>query len=159
MAPRPGDPAPDLTLPAANHDEATLTLSEHVGEGPVVLAFFPLAFTGTCTTELCTFRDDLAAYEDLDAQVVGVSCDARPSLRAFAEAQGYTFPLLSDWNREVVPRYGGFHDELVGLREVPRRAVFVVDRRMHVAYAWVTDDADDLPPFDEVKAALERLRA
>ncbi len=158
-APQPGDPAPPVTLPAVNHPEGTFSLEEAVAEGPVVLAFFPLAFTSTCTTELCTFRDDLAAYDALSAQVVGVSCDARPSLRVFAREQGYTFPLLSDWNRTVVPRYGGFHETLVGLREVPRRAVFVVDGGMRVAYAWVTTDADDLPPFDEVKAALERLRS
>lgn len=154
MVPDVGEPAPGFELPAANADADRIRLDDAVAEGPVVLAFFPLAFTGTCTEELCSFRDDIGVYQQVDAQVLGVSRDSPPVLEAFARQQGVPFPLLSDWGLEVVPRYGGVHEELLGLPRVPKRAVFVVDRDRRVRFRWVTDDADDLPPFDDVVDAL-----
>lgn len=149
-----GEEAPDFTLPAANADRDEVTLSRAAAGGKVVLAFFPLAFHGTCRNELCTFRDEVGVFHHANAQVLGVSADSPLTLREFARVEGYQFPLLSDWNRKVIPDYGGFHDELHGLREVPRRAVFVVDEDRTVRYRWVTDDPEDLPPFDAVQGAL-----
>lgn len=153
--PQVGETAPDFTLPAANAEgRDEVTLSEEAASGDVVLAFFPLAFNGACRNELCTFRDEVGVFHHADAQVLGVSADSTLTLREFARVEDYQFPLLSDWNREVVPQYGGFHDEFQGLRQVPRRAVFVVDRDRTVRYRWITEDPSALPPFDAVAEAL-----
>jgi peroxiredoxin len=149
-----GDTAPDFQLPAANHDGDVVHLDEALEDGPVVLAFFPLAFTGTCRDELCTFRDRLGEFEDVGAQVLAISVDSPPALERFAEDEDLNFPLLSDFNRDVTPGYGGFHEDLMGLQRVARRAVFVLDGDRTVRYAWATDDPSDLPPFDEIQGAL-----
>lgn len=155
IGPDVGERAPDFTLPAANAENVDeLRLSKTAASGPVVLAFFPLAFNGTCRNELCTFRDDIGVFHNADAHVLGVSADSTMTLQEFARVEGYQFPLLSDWNREVVPEYAGFHDEFKGLRQVPRRAVFVVDRDREVRYRWITEDSSALPPFDAVQEAL-----
>lgn len=155
VGPQEGETAPDFTLPAANaSDVDEVTLSKTAATGPVVLAFFPLAFNGACRNELCTFRDDIGVFHNADAHVLGVSADSTMTLQEFARVEDYQFPLLSDWNREVVPDYAGFHDEFKGLRRVPRRAVFVVDRDRTVRYRWITEDPSALPPFDAVAEAL-----
>lgn len=150
-----GTTAPDFTLPAANAEADTVTLSEATADGAAVLAFFPLAFTSGCTTEVCTFRDRLEEFEDVGAQVFGISVDSPPTLERFAEDQNLNFPLLSDFNREVTGDFGGFHEDLLGLQEVARRAVFVVDEDREVVFSWVTDDPSELPPFDEVRSAAK----
>lgn len=154
-----GETAPDFTLPAANADAETVNLEEATDDGAAVLAFFPLAFTGGCTTEMCTFRDRLDEFEDVGARVFGVSVDSPPTLERFAEDEDLNFPLLSDFNRTVTDDFGGFHEELAGLRQVARRAVFVVDADREVRFSWVTDDPSELPPFDEIQASLQQVEA
>ena len=122
----------------------------------VVIAFFPAAFTGVCTTELCTFRDQLAAFNAINATVVGICVDAPFSNAAFAEKNGLNFPILSDYTRAAVNAYGIAHNDFAGMPgyTASKRAVFVVDAAGVVTYEWVGPNPGVLPPFDEITAAL-----
>ncbi|MEF8788786.1 MAG: redoxin domain-containing protein [Haloarculaceae archaeon] len=148
--PEVGDPAPDVSLPMAGGDAyddvEQFELSEALADGPVVLAFFPAAFTGGCTEELCTFRDELASFEALDAQVYGVSVDLPFALNVFAMEQELTFPLLSDFDGEAIEAYDVVLEGLYGLSGVAERSVFVVDTDGVVRYRWVREDGN--PDFE-----------
>ena len=134
-----------------------VSLADYKGKNLVIL-FFPLAFTGVCTTELCTVRDNLNVYTSLNADVVGISVDSLFSLGKFKEEQQYNFPLLSDFNKETSQAYGAFYDEFVlDMKGVARRAAFVVDKDGMVQYAEVLESAGDLPNFDAIKEALSGL--
>ena len=126
MAVTVGTAAPDFTLP--NQDRESVTLSQQVAKGPVVLAFFPAAFSSVCTTELCTFRDGMAAFGRVGATVLGISVDTFFTLKAYADAQKLPFPLLSDFNKTVIREYGVYNEDMIGLKGIAKRAVFVVDR-------------------------------
>ncbi|RMF20325.1 MAG: peroxiredoxin, partial [Bacteroidetes bacterium] len=124
----------------------------------VVLLFFPLAFTGVCTTELCTVRDDLSSYNDLNAQVLAVSIDTPFSLAKFKAEQNLNFPLLSDFNREVARAYDALYEEFVlGMKGVAKRSAFVIDKNGVIRYAEVLDNAGDLPNFEAIKQTLATL--
>ncbi|ELY44443.1 redoxin domain-containing protein [Natronorubrum sulfidifaciens] len=155
--PETGDAAPDFTVPLANGDVDSFTLSERLeDEAPVVLAFFPGAFTGVCTDEMCTFQDRLAAFNDLDATVYGVSRDSPFALNEFRNQNGLEFGLLSDYNKDVIADYDiemDFAD--LGVYGVAKRSVFVVNGDVEVTYAWVSDDPGVEPDYDEVEAAVE----
>ncbi|WP_126662962.1 redoxin domain-containing protein [Haloterrigena salifodinae] len=157
--PETGDAAPDFTAPLANGDIEEFTLSDHLeDEAPIVLAFFPGAFTGVCTTEMCTFQDRLAAFNDLDASVYGVSRDSPFTLNEFREQNDLEFGLISDYNKEIIDDYGiemDFAD--LGVYGVAKRSVFVVDADGEIAYSWVSDDPGVEPDYDEVEAAVEEL--
>jgi len=150
-----GSKAPDFTLP--NQDRQPVTLSEQLKKGPVVLAFFPGAFSGTCTTEMCTFRDSSSEFNNVGATVVGVSTDTFFALKAWAGQQRFTFPLLSDYNREVLPKYGVVNPDMIGLKNIAKRAVFVIDRGGVVRYREVLDDARNEPDYAKVKQAVASL--
>ena len=154
MAIHPGDPAPDFTL--KNTDLEEVTLSSLRGRN-VVLLFVPLAFTGVCTQELCEISQGISAYSDLDAEVLGISVDSPFAQKAWAEQEGISIPLLSDFNREVCAAYGARYDDLLGLVGVAKRSAFVIDREGIVRYASVSDDAKVLPDFEAVKACLGSL--
>src|ERR1041384_7869130 len=113
MAATVGQKAPDFKLMNENREE--VTLSSQKGK-PVVLAFFPAAFSGVCQKELCTFRDSMARLNKAHAQVYGISVDTFFALKAFADAQRFTFPLLSDFNKETIREYGVFNDDMIGLK-------------------------------------------
>ncbi|MEM0994048.1 MAG: redoxin domain-containing protein [Bacteroidota bacterium] len=150
-----GDQAPDFTLTSDTKEQISL---EDYKNKNVVLLFFPLAFTGVCTTELCTMRDDIGTYEGLDAQVLAVSVDSPFTLEAFKAQQNYNFPLLSDFNKEVSTTYGAVYEDFVmGMKGVSKRAAFVIDKKGVVRYAEVLDNAGELPNFEDVKATLARL--
>ena len=161
--PEVGDPAPDVSLPMAGGDAyddvEQFELSEALADGPVVLAFFPAAFTGGCTEELCTFRDELASFESLDAQVYGVSVDLPFALNVFAMEQELTFPLLSDFDGEAIEAYDVVLEGLYGLSGVAERSVFVVDTDGVVRYRWVREDGN--PDFEwlveQVREAVAAL--
>lgn len=155
MAADVGAKAPDFTLP--NQDREAVTLSEQVQKGPVVLAFVPAAFSGVCTKELCTFRDSLAELTKVNATVLGISVDTFFTLKAWGDAQGYTFPLLSDFNKTVIRDFGVFNEDMIGLKGIARRAVFVIDRNGIVRHREVLDDARNEPDYGKVKAALAAL--
>ncbi len=147
-----GDAAPDFTAPLANGDVEEFTLSENLDDAPVVLAFFPGAFTGVCTTEMATFEENLDDFEG--ATVYGVSVDAPFSLNEFRDQQDLSFGLVSDSNKEIIDDYGvemDFAD--MGYYGVAKRAVFVVDGDGDVAYEWVSDDPGVEPDYDEVADA------
>lgn len=146
-----GAVAPDFTLP--DQDRQAVTLSSFRGR-PVVLAFFPAAFSSVCTTELCTFRDRLAALEDAPAQVLGISVDTFFALKAFHTAEGLTFPLLSDFNKQVIRDYEVYNPDMIGLHGVAKRAVFVLDGQGVVRHREVLEDARNEPNYELAFAAL-----
>jgi glutaredoxin-dependent peroxiredoxin len=155
MSVQVGQDAPDFTL--KNTDMQDVTLSALRGQKNVVLLFVPLAFTGVCTTELCSVRDNLNAYAQLNAEVFGVSVDSPFAQKAWKEKEKLNFTLLSDFNRQVVKAYGAQYESLIGLQGVAKRAAFVIDRQGKVRYAEVLEDARNLPNFDQINATLKNL--
>lgn len=161
-----GDPAPDFTVPLAGgsayNDVEPFTLSEAIGDGPIVLAFYPAAFTSGCTEEMCTFRDSMDAFDDLDAQVYGVSVDLPFAQNAWIREYDLNFPMLSDWDHELIREYDIVYDDLYGMIEAAQRSVFVLDSEGVVTYKWVRDgDNPDFEPFvadlrEEVEAIATR---
>jgi peroxiredoxin len=147
-------PAPDFTLP--NQDREPVTLSAQRGR-PVVLAFFPAAFSSVCTTELCTFRDRLSDLNSVNAQVYGISVDTFFTLKAFQKDQALTFPLLSDFNKDVIRDYGVFNEDMIGMKGIAKRAVFVVDKDGVLRHAEVLEDARNEPDYEAAFSALSRL--
>lgn len=132
-------------------------LSQALEDGPVVLAFFPFAFTGVCTAEMCEFRDTLKDFESVRATVYGISVDSQFTLKAFSEQQNLNFPLLSDFNKEVAGRLGILYESFNGHRGVAKRSVFVIRPDATVAYRWSSDNAKDRPDLELVKEALKNL--
>ena len=150
-----GDKAPLFTL--YSDEKKEVSLAEYRGRRLVVL-FFPLAFTGTCTEELCTMRDALADYNELEADIVAISVDSVFTLERFKEAEGLNFPLLSDFNREVSRQYGALYDTFVlGMEGVSKRAAFVLDGEGIVRYAEVLASAGDQPDYSALRATLASL--
>jgi peroxiredoxin len=148
MALQVGEKAPDFTL--FNSELKEVSLADFAGK-KVIIHFFPMAFTGTCTTQLCTMRDNFSYYEGLNAQVLGVSVDSPFTLAKFKEDNNYQFPLLSDFNKEVSKAYGAFYDEFVfNLKGVSKRAAFVIDENQQIIYAEVLESAGDLPNFEAI---------
>lgn len=155
MAIQVGDQAPDFTL--TSDEKTEVTLSSHKGKN-VVLLFFPLAFTGVCTTELCTMRDDITTYQGLDADILAVSVDSPFTLERFKQDQSLNFPLLSDFNAEVSTKYDSLYNDFVfGMKNVSKRSAFVIDKEGVVRYAEVLDNAGELPNFSAIKQALSEL--
>jgi glutaredoxin-dependent peroxiredoxin len=154
---KPGDALPDLTLPS--HDGTPVALGDFLGR-PLVVLFFPLAFTSTCTEELCTVAADLAAYRALDAAVVAVSVDSPYVLQRYREECRADFGFLSDFNRVASKAFGVLRESPLGpgLLDVSDRAVFLVDREGQIAWSWHSANPSLLPPFEEIRAALEALR-
>lgn len=150
-----GSPAPDFSLaPAPGPDR--VTLSEHRGE-PVVLLFFPLAFSGVCTAELCHMADDWSRWEEVGVKVLGISIDSPFVNRKFAEETKVPFPLLSDFNKDASSAYGVLYPDYFGMRGVSKRSAFVVDREGTIRYAWVAEDSGLMPDFEEIFAAVKAL--
>ena len=152
-----GEVAPDFTLPMARgrayNDLEPFTLSDGVVDGPVVLAFYPAAFTGGCTEEMCTFRDEMPEFERLDAQVFGVSVDLPFAQNIWIREEALNFPMLSDWNHEVIYAYDVVLPEMYGMIEAAQRSVFVIDTERYVRYAWVRDGEN--PDFSELVAEVQ----
>jgi peroxiredoxin len=154
MAVIEGGQAPDFTL--MNQEREPVTLSNLKGR-PVVLAFFPAAFSSVCTKELCTFRDSLSRLNKANAQVFGVSVDTFFALKAFHTDQKLTFPLLSDFNKQTIRDYGVFNEDMIGLKGIAKRAVFVIDGQGVVRYRQVLEDARNEPDYEAVFKALASL--
>jgi glutaredoxin-dependent peroxiredoxin len=153
--PEVGDRAPEFAL--YDYDKKMRKMSEFLVKGRrTILAFFPGAFTGTCTREMCALRDMYGELEKLNGMVVGISVDAPFAQKAFAEKYNLTFPLLCDFKREVVTRYGVMWKNLSGVEgyDTANRAMFVVDDAGKVLFKWVADDPGMLPDFDAIKKAL-----
>lgn len=151
-----GDVAPEFELP--DHNGQMRRLSEYRGS-PVVLLFFPAAFTSVCTEELCTVGEDLDAYEELGAEVLAISVDSPSALNRFRDDCGVSFTFLSDFNRTATPAYQVLRKGPLGpgLLGVADRAAFVIDANGRVAWAWHSTNPGNLPPFEEIKEALKQL--
>jgi peroxiredoxin len=151
-----GNKAPDFTL----HDteRKSRSLQEFLGK-KTVLVFYPGAFTGVCTKEMCTFRDSISKFNELNAQVVGISVDGPFANKAFASQNNLQFPLLSDFNRVAIKGYGIVLENFGGLTgySAAKRSVFVLDKSGIVRYAWVSDNPGVEPNYDEVTNAVSSL--
>jgi peroxiredoxin len=154
MGLKAGEKAPDVTLPG--HDNQMVALSSLWKDGPAVLLFFPLAFTSTCTQEMCSVRDDIGSYTGLQANVAAISVDSPFVLAKFREELGASYPFLSDFNREASTAFGVLRKSPLGpgLLNASDRAAFVVGPDGTIRYAWHDTNPGLLPPFDEIKAAL-----
>src|SRR6059058_2343964 len=146
-----GSRAPDISL--MSHERQPVTMSSQRGR-TVVLAFFPAAFSSVCTKELCTFRDSLARLNGANAQVFGISVDTFFTLKAFHDDQKLTFPLLSDFNKQAIRDYGVFNEDMMGLKGIAKRAVFVIDKDGVVRHREVLDDARNEPDYEKVFSTL-----
>jgi peroxiredoxin len=152
---QPGSIAPDFTLYDADKKERRL--SEFLVKGKkTILAFFPGAFTGPCTQELCTFRDMFSDLEKMNAQLVAISVDAPFAQKAFAEKYAFKFPLLCDFKREVVHKYGGVWENLGGVNgyQTANRSIFILDADGKVLYSWLAPNPSVLPDFNAIKSNL-----
>jgi peroxiredoxin len=150
-----GQAAPDFTL--FDTEKNQVTLSSFKGK-PVLILFFPQAFTGVCTTELCSVRDSIAQYNNLNAEVLAISVDSIFTLGRFKDDQKLNFTLLSDFNKEVSAAYGSIYDTFVfGMKGVSKRSAFVVDKDGNIAYAEVLESAGDIPNFDAINQTLNSL--
>ncbi|MDI6771399.1 MAG: redoxin domain-containing protein [bacterium] len=156
MAVEVGHQAPDAVL--VNHDRKAVKVSDLRGK-TVVLAFFPGAFTGVCTKEMCAFRDAMAAFSAIEALVFGISVDMPFAQKAFADQHGLNFPLLSDYNREAVRAFGVEDPNFAGglLPGVATRSVFVLDRDGVVRYRWIAPTQGTEPDYSAVEEAVREL--
>ncbi len=147
-----GQMAPDFSL--YNTDKKEVKLSDLKGK-KVIIHFFPQAFTGVCTTQLCTMRDNINYYTNLNAVVLGISVDSVFTLGKFKEQENYNFDLLSDFNKETARTYGAIYEDwILGMKGVAKRAAFVIDENGVVTYAEVLESAGDLPDFSKIEQAV-----
>ena len=149
-----GQKAPLFTL--TDTDKNEIKLENYKGKN-VVLLFFPLAFTSTCTAELCATRDDISTYNNANASVFGISVDSRFTLAKFKEEQKLNFPLLSDFNKDVSAAYGSLYETFIGMNGVSKRSAFVIDKDGVVRYAEVLEDASKVPDFAAIKKTLSEI--
>src|SRR5205085_7957435 len=164
MALSVGTKAPDFTLPTKTADgPKQVTLSDNFGKGNTLLLFFPMAFTGTCTTEMCGVSMDLSVYGSLNATVWGISGDNPFAQEAWAQKEKITVPLLSDYEHHIAADYGVMYESFLpqmnlGMGGVPKRSAFIIDKNGVIQYAESNDDARQLPNFDKIKAKLEEMK-
>ena len=151
-----GDSAPTFTATVANGDVEDFDLNDHIGNGPVVLAFFPGAFTAPCSSEMVALQDHLPDFHDAGATLLGVSADSPLSQNAFREKEGLEFDLVSDMDRDAIEAYGQRIDiEDLGLLGVANRSVFVIDNDGKISYSWESDDPTNEPDYDELIDAVQ----
>ncbi|MBX6326118.1 MAG: redoxin domain-containing protein [Chthoniobacterales bacterium] len=159
-----GTKAPDFTLPTKTADgPKQVRLSDNFGKKNTLLLFFPMAFTGVCTTEMCEVSEGLNAYADLNAAVYGISGDNPFAQEAWAQKEKITVPLLSDYEHKVAQAYGVAYDSFLpqmnlGMSGVAKRAAFIIDKNGVIQYAECSDDARQLPNFEKIKAKLAELK-
>ncbi|MCX6159896.1 MAG: redoxin domain-containing protein [Ignavibacteriae bacterium] len=156
-----GDTAPVFTLKSKNQtgEIKDVSLADYKGKNVVIL-FYPLSFTGVCTTEMCTVSEGFEQYGNLNAEVIGISVDSIFSQEAWAKQNGITIAVLSDFNREVCSRYGTLYADggfVLGMNGVSKRSAFVVDKEGIIKYAEILEDAGTLPDFDKIKEVLKSL--
>jgi peroxiredoxin len=151
--------APDFKLKSSSLED--VALSDFKGKKNVVLLFFPMVNTGVCEKELCSMRDGMKQYEDLNAQVLAVSVDSPFSQKLWNDRQQFSFPLLSDFNKEVCQKYGAYYDVFLpgafDYKGVAKRSAFVIDKDGIIRYAEVLEDAGNEPNYDAIKEELKKL--
>ncbi|MFZ1221211.1 MAG: redoxin domain-containing protein [Chthoniobacterales bacterium] len=164
MALAVGTKAPDFSLATKTAEgPKQVKLSENFGKTNTLLLFFPMAFTGVCTTEMCGASSELQQYTDLNASVYGISGDNPFAQEAWAQKEKITVPLLSDYEHKVAKEYDVMYESFLpqinlGMGGVPKRSAFIVDRNGVIQYAESNDDAKQLPDFDKIKAKLAELK-
>ena len=153
MAITVGTKAPDFKL--VDTDKKERTLAEFLDQ-KTILAFYPGAFTGVCTKEFCALRDAMTNFNNMNAQVVGISVDSPFANKAFADVNKLTFPLLSDLSKEVSKKYCGLYEDFAGVKgyTASKRSVFVLDKAGVVKYSWVSENPGAEPPYEEINKAL-----
>ncbi len=149
-----GDKAIDFTL--KNSEGNDVTLSNLTKEGKVLLLFFPLAYTGVCTDEMCTMRDNMKLYNSLKANVAAVSVDSFFTLKEFKKANNLNFTLLIDFNKEVSKAYDVLYQDFFGMKGVSKRSAFIINDQMDIEYAEVLEDAGNLPDFKSIQSVLKQ---
>jgi peroxiredoxin len=150
-----GQAAPDFTL--YNTEKQPITLSHHRGKN-VLLLFFPLAFTGTCTIELCSMRDHMHEYSDLNAEVIAISVDSLHVLRKWKELEHFNFEMLSDFNKEASNLYETIYETFgQNMHGVSKRSAFIIDKQGVLRYAEVLDNASEIPNFEHIQEVLASL--
>ena len=151
-----GDRAPDFTL--FNTEKNPVNLADFKGKN-LIVHFFPLAFTGVCTKQLCTVRDAISMYKNDNADIVAISIDSIFTLGKFKEEQNLSFDLLSDFNKDVSAAYGSLFETFpaFGMKGVSKRSAFVIDKEGVIQYAEVLESPGDLPNFDAINATLAEL--
>lgn len=155
MALSVGSQAPAFTLKTKNDEGLQdVSLSDSSGSKKTVLLFFPFAFTDVCMGEMCSVRDDLSSYEQLNAQVYGISVDSPFTQEVMAKQENINFPLLSDFNKDVSKSYDVIYEDLIGFAGVSKRSAFVVNEDGDITFAWSSDDPHQVPDFEAIKAAL-----
>lgn len=150
-----GDKAPGFILKDSEGND--VSLSEYLGK-PVLILFFPFAFSGVCTKELCMIRDNISYYEKLGIDILAISVDSFFTLAQFKQQQGLNFKLLSDFNKATAKSYGALYDEFFGMIGVAKRSAFVVDKNGTLVHCEVLDKASDLPNFDMIQQAIAKLK-
>jgi peroxiredoxin len=159
MAIPSGSKAPEFSLKTKTPDGLQdIRLADNLGHRNTVLLFFPLAFTGVCTKELCDVSGGIKAYQDLNASVIGISVDSPFAQEAWAQKEKITIPLASDLNKEVAKSYDVLLSDLVGIGAASARAAFVIDKEGVVRYSEQTPTPLELPSFDLIKATLAQLQ-
>ena len=150
-----GSIAPDFTL--FNSEKQEVTLSQYLGKS-VVLLFYPQAFTGVCTTELCDIRDNLNVYSTLNAEILAISVDSVFTLENWKQQQGFNFQMLSDFNKTVSTAYETIYKTFAfGMKGVSKRSAFVVDSKGVLQYVEILDNAGEIPNLDKIKEVLATL--
>lgn len=155
MSTNVGEKAPDFTLKSDHGEE--ITLSHEIEDSNVLLLFFPLAFSGVCTKEMCYTRDHLEKFNQVDAKVFGISVDSFFTLKEFKKLHDLNFDLLSDFNKEVSKSYDTIYDEFFGMHGVSKRSAFIIGKDGMIKYKEVLDDAGQQPDFDAITKTLEDL--
>jgi peroxiredoxin len=151
-----GDTAPDISATIGTSDHEPFELDDYLGDGPVVLAFFPGAFTPPCTNEMVAFQEHADAFEEAGATVFGISADSPFSQGAFREEHGIEFDLVSDMGGDAIRSYDLEIDIAdLGLHGIANRAVFVLDEEGEIVYDWVADDPTDEPDYETVLDAAQ----
>lgn len=154
-----GDKAPLFTL--KNHNLEDVSLSNLIGKKNIVILFFPLVNTSVCEKELCSTRDSMKDYENLDAEVLAISVDSPFALKLWNEKHKFNFNLLSDFNKEVAPAYGAFYDVFApgkfDYKGVAKRSAFVIDKNGVLQYVEVLENAGDEPNYEAIKETLKKL--
>ena len=151
----PGQPAPSFSL--YNTEKQLVSLGDFAGKNLIML-FFPMAFTSTCTAELCQMRDDMGTYAGLNTAVVGISVDSPYTLAKFRDEQRLSFDLLSDFNKAVSRAYDTIYETYaLDLKGVSKRSAFVIDGQGIIRYAEVLDNAKDVPSFTNIQTTLQWL--
>ena len=158
-----GDQAPDFSLVALGENgPEVVKLSEQTGEQNILLLFVPMAFTGVCTTEFCEISAGLGAYTDLNCKVYGISGDNPFAQAAWAEKEGISLTLLSDYDHRASEAYGITYDQFLPEKNlimggVPKRSAFLIDKAGVIQFAQVNDSPGDLPDFEAIQAKLAEL--